>query len=119
MSVTLNMSSSEMSLVSAVLGLRSKARTAQPGVQEKVKNLKGILDLTAILVPDWRRGHGTPGPASNAASGASPSNYGGAYHNKFRRNQGPMPYKGPNTNTPSFQKSVDLGTQLQISRRRF
>ena len=109
MSVTLNMSSSEMSLVSAVLGLRNKARTAQPGVQEKIKNLKGILDLTAILVPDWRRGHGTPGPASNAASGANPTNYGGgAYHNKFRRNQGPMPYKGPPTNTPSFHKSGDL-----------
>ena len=102
------MSSSEMSLVSAVLGLRSKARTAQPGVQEKVKNLKGILDLTAILVPDWRRGHGTPGPALNAASGANPTNYGGgAYHNKFRRNQGPMPYKGPTTNNPPFHKSVD------------
>lgn len=126
MSATLNMSSSEMSLVSAVLGLRSKARTAQPGVQEKVKNLKGILDLTAILVPDWRRGHGghasnsasnaasnsasnaASNSASNAASVGTTSNYGGgAYHNKFRRNQGSMPYKGPNTNTPSFNKLVD------------
>jgi hypothetical protein len=125
MSATLNMSSSEMSLVSAVLGLRSKARTAQPGVQEKVKNLKGILDLTAVLVPDWRRGHGhasnsasnaasnsasnaASNSASNAASVGTTSNYGGgAYHNKFRRNQGSMPYKGPNTNTPSFNKLVD------------
>lgn len=125
MSSTLNMSSSEMSLVSAVLGLRSKARTAQPGVQEKVRNLKGILDLTAVLVPDWRRGHGAPGH-TNAT--ATPSSYGGgAYHNKFRRNQGPGPshghghangygpnpipdnrYRGPNTNnTASFVKPVD------------
>ena len=129
MSVTLNMSSSEMSLVSAVLGLRSKARTAQPGVQEKVKNLKGILDLTAVLVPDWRRGHGAPGSASASATGSGFGNgqsttYGGgggggggggsgAYHNKFRRNQGSIPdnrYKGPNTtvnHSPSFNKLVD------------
>ena len=85
------MSSSEVSLVTAVLGLRSKARTAHPSIQEKIRNLKGILDLNSVLVPDWRKGHAAPG-------GNAVQTGGGAYHTKFRRQQqGPDPrYKGGN-----------------------
>jgi hypothetical protein len=96
MSDSLTMSSSETSLVTAVLGLRSKARTAHPSIQEKVRNLKGILDLTAVLVPDWRRGGSNAAAASasasaNATVNGGPISYGnGSYHNKFRRNQAPV-----------------------------
>jgi hypothetical protein len=118
------MSSSEVSLVAAVLGLRSKARTAQPSLQEKIRNLKGVLDLNSVLVPDWRKGYGPGGPGAGAGSHGGGHNgghnsghgghngnndlhmipnvghaTGGAYHNKFRRQQGPDPrYRGPPAN---------------------
>lgn len=98
MSDSLHMSSSEVSLVAAVLGLRSKARTAQPSLQEKIRNLKGILDLNSVLVPDWRKGYNA-GAGAGSGPGAVQS---GAYHNKFRRQQGPPDnrYRGPPTNVP-------------------
>ena len=114
------MSSSEVSLVAAVLGLRSKARTAQPSLQEKIRNLKGVLDLNSVLVPDWRKGYGPGGHggghtgghtgghggghggggnnATNVYVHPGPNHVGGgAYHNKFRRQQGPPDnrYRGP------------------------
>jgi hypothetical protein len=117
------MSSSEVSLVAAVLGLRSKARTAQPSLQEKIRNLKGVLDLNSVLVPDWRKGYGPGGPAAAGGGGHGGGHNsghhggghggnndlhmipnvghatGGAYHNKFRRQQGPDPrHRGPPAN---------------------
>jgi hypothetical protein len=108
MSDSLHMSSSEVSLVAAVLGLRSKARTAQPSLQEKIRNLKGILDLNSVLVPDWRKGYGPGGHTGGHGGGHTGGHTGvvnnggggGAYHNKFRRQQGPPDnrYRGPPVN---------------------
>jgi hypothetical protein len=109
MSDSLHMSSSEVSLVAAVLGLRSKARTAQPSLQEKIRNLKGVLDLNSVLVPDWRKGYNTVGPATGPGTGPGPVQ-GGAYHNKFRRQQGPPDnrYRGPPTNNQYHRNTNQL-----------
>jgi hypothetical protein len=109
MSDSLHMSSSEVSLVAAVLGLRSKARTAQPSLQEKIRNLKGILDLNSVLVPDWRKGYAT-GANATGANATGPGNVqGGAYHNKFRRQQqGPDPrYRGPPPNNVPYHRNTN------------
>jgi hypothetical protein len=57
--------------------------------------LKGVLDLNSVLVPDWRKGYNAVGPGT----GPAPVQ-GGAYHNKFRRQQGPPDnrYRGSPTN---------------------
>jgi len=110
MSNTLHMSSSEVSLVAAVLGLRTKARTAQPSLQEKIRNLKGVLDLNSVLVPDWRKGYAT-GANAVGVNVAGPGNVqgGGAYHNKFRRQQGPDPrYRGPPVNNQYHRNTNQL-----------
>ena len=52
-------SSTELTLVSAVLDLRKKARTAPPNVQEKIRGLQGILDSTKPMIVEWRGGGGS------------------------------------------------------------
>lgn len=62
MSLQVEMNSTDLiTLVSTVLGLRQKARTAPPGVQEKIRGLQGILDSTKPQAVDWRNGgpHGS------------------------------------------------------------
>lgn len=43
-------------MVSAVLGLRHRARPAPQSVQEKIRGLQGILDSTKTQIPNWRQG---------------------------------------------------------------
>ena len=56
--IKLDMSSTseEITMVSAVLGLRQKARSAPQSVQEKVRGLQGILDSNKTQLPNWRQG---------------------------------------------------------------
>lgn len=54
-------SSAELTLVSAVLDLRKKARTAPPNVQEKIRGLQGLLDSTKPMTVDWRGGNSAAG----------------------------------------------------------
>jgi len=46
----------ESTMVSAVLGLRHRARPAPQSVQEKIRGLQGILDSTKTQIPNWRQG---------------------------------------------------------------
>ena len=48
--------SEESTMVSAVLGLRHRARPAPQSVQEKIRGLQGILDSTKTQIPNWRQG---------------------------------------------------------------
>jgi hypothetical protein len=48
--------SEEFTMVSAVLGLRHRARPAPQSVQEKIRGLQGILDSTKTQIPNWRQG---------------------------------------------------------------
>ncbi len=83
-SIKLDMSSisEEITMVSAVLGLRQKARSAPQSVQEKVRGLQGILDLNRAPVSNWRQGaNSNPGGGGNRLDyrGVSNSDYG---HNR-------------------------------------
>lgn len=48
--------SEESTMVSAVLGLRHRARPAPQSVQDKIRGLQGILDSTKTQIPNWRQG---------------------------------------------------------------
>jgi hypothetical protein len=90
----------ELAMVSAVLGLRHKARPASQPLQEKVRGLQGILDSTKTQVPNWRQGANPVTTSSNGFSrdyrGANNSDYhrpdsrggggGGDSYGRFRRN---------------------------------
>ena len=49
----------EITLVSSVLGLRSKARTVPPSVAETIRGLQGLLDPTKPVTIEWRNGGNT------------------------------------------------------------
>lgn len=83
----------EITMVSAVLGLRTRARPAPQSVQEKVRGLQGVLDSTKTQLPNWRQG---ANPVSNTNGtrdyrGASNSDFGGrgdrpdTSHGRFRK----------------------------------
>jgi hypothetical protein len=60
MSTKVEMSNSnEITLVSSVLGLRSKARTVPPSVAETIRGLQGLLDPTKPVTIEWRTGGNT------------------------------------------------------------
>lgn len=71
----------ESTMVTAVLGLRHKARPASQSLQEKVRGLQGILDSTKTQVPNWRQGATPLNPASNNFS----RDYRGASNSDFQR----------------------------------
>lgn len=90
MSSTVDMnSSSELALVSAVLDLRKKARTAPPTVQEKIRGLQGLLDSTKPMVVEWR--NGTPSGNTYRSSGPADRDYGGERYERspYDHNRGP------------------------------
>jgi hypothetical protein len=89
----------ESAMVTAVLGLRHKARPASQLLQEKVRGLQGILDSTKTQVPNWRQGANpvtaSPNGFSRDYRGANNSDYHrpdsrggdrGESYGRFRRN---------------------------------
>jgi hypothetical protein len=86
-------SSAELTLVSAVLDLRKKARTAPPNVQEKIRGLQGLLDSTKPMTVDWRGGNsnaGSHGQNSYRSSGQHDRDF-GEYRdrNPYNHDRGP------------------------------
>jgi hypothetical protein len=74
--------SEESSMVSAVLGLRHRARPAPQSVQDKIRGLQGILDSTKTQIPNWRQG-ATPIQSSSTSFGRG--DYRGANGNEYHR----------------------------------
>ena len=66
--IEMSTSMDESAMVTAVLGLRHKARPATQPLQEKVRGLQGILDSTKTQVPNWRQGANPVNAGSNTFS---------------------------------------------------
>ncbi len=85
MSVQVEMNTSDpITLVSTVLGLRQKARTAHPTIQEKVRGLQGLLDSTKPQTVDWRNGGGGGGSAPHRDDDTR-------FRSQHNHNRGPEP----------------------------
>ena len=94
MSHQVEMNSTDLiTLVSTVLGLRQKARTAPPSVQEKIRGLQGILDPTKQQSVDWRNGGSAP---SHRNSGHREDDT--RFRSAHNHNRGPEPYRNRHEN---------------------
>ena len=70
-------------MVSAVLGLRHRARPAPQSVQDKIRGLQGILDSTKTQIPNWRQGAGPIQQSAPQSFGRG--DYRGATGNDYHR----------------------------------
>lgn len=94
MSLQVEMNSTDhITLVSTVLGLRQKARTAHPSVQEKIRGLQGILDSTKPQTMDWRNG----GATSMQRNGLNREDD-TRFRSPHNHNRGPEPYRNRHDN---------------------
>lgn len=69
-------------MVSAVLGLRHRARPAPQSIQDKIRGLQGILDSTKTQIPNWRQG---AAPIQNNTQSFGRGDYRGANGNDYHR----------------------------------
>jgi hypothetical protein len=90
--------SDEFLMVSAVLGLRQKARAAPQAVQDKIRGLQGVLDSTKTQIPNWRQGTAAgQGQGQGQGQAQTPSH-------SFGRE-----YRGANSNSNEYHRPDSRG----------
>jgi hypothetical protein len=80
--IDMSTSDESMMMVSAVLGLRHRARPAPQIVQDKIRGLQGILDSTKTQIPNWRQG---AAPIQNTSHSFGRGEYRGGNGNEYHR----------------------------------